>query len=639
MFSPAPQNRSIKNPILIVFTIFLVFVSMSKATPVKTIVGGSEAERGSWPFIVALVSAGEDNLYDAQFCGGALISPWWVITASHCLPGENPSTVDIILGAHDLRSDSPGDYRRIKVSEIYLHPAFETGLVPGIDADVALIRLMEPVLDVEPISLVHDLSFTQPGTLTRVAGWGRVTDGGEASSILREVELPIVSLETANATGAYDQELTQDLLMAGIKVGGKDSCEGDSGGPLIVRLGDSNKWGLAGVVSFGSGLGCAAPNAYGAYARVSYFHHELLKWMNPEYSRWSQSFNVSGFFNDDDGDLKTTFYEFAFGQNPNLKESESPIRLNVIQGMNGEKLSQLSYKKVRGSDAVNYILSRSEDLVNWTDLTNMDFEPSENEGWVQAKELKSISEKQTSYYRLLAKPAVTESLPNYFAGTIRFQGRLDQPREFNMGHFEADGEVAIQFIAHNNSSQPKLVITESETKQQIATIMESENGEIRYSFTPKDGSEYLFSLSTTSGGDNGTFSFNVPPIESADTGGDGEYPMITPGQSIDDELTDEDVLFEGFFEDNFLISGVDPGQRIRITMSTSDQNPNFKPFLIIYNEQTFEEISSTEGQDSSEVSLTLTIQNGQSYLIGASNFEEGEKGKYSLKIDSLSNRL
>ena len=120
MFSTALLSRLIKKPILILVIIFFALAPMGTATPVKTIIGGSEAERGSWPFIVALVSAGEENLFDAQFCGGALISPWWVMTASHCLPGENPSTVDVILGAHNLRSDSPGDYRRIKVSEIYL---------------------------------------------------------------------------------------------------------------------------------------------------------------------------------------------------------------------------------------------------------------------------------------------------------------------------------------------------------------------------------------------------------------------------------------------------------------------------------------------------------------------------------------
>ncbi|OQY12223.1 MAG: hypothetical protein B6I31_03540 [Desulfobacteraceae bacterium 4572_19] len=51
-------------------------------------------------------------------------------------------------------------------------------------------------------------------------------------------------------------------------LGGKDSCSGDSGGPLFIAnaVGDPLQ---IGITSFG--IGCALPDAYGVYTRVSRF--------------------------------------------------------------------------------------------------------------------------------------------------------------------------------------------------------------------------------------------------------------------------------------------------------------------------------------------------------------------------------
>ena len=69
---------------------------------VRRIVGGKETEANEWPWMVALLSAGEDNPADSQFCGGALIHPWWVITASHCLTSESADSFEVFVQLHEM---------------------------------------------------------------------------------------------------------------------------------------------------------------------------------------------------------------------------------------------------------------------------------------------------------------------------------------------------------------------------------------------------------------------------------------------------------------------------------------------------------------------------------------------------------
>lgn len=56
----------------------------------KRIVGGRVSQPGAWPWQVALLVK---VFNDSQACGGSLISPEWVVSASHCFLGKSRLTV------------------------------------------------------------------------------------------------------------------------------------------------------------------------------------------------------------------------------------------------------------------------------------------------------------------------------------------------------------------------------------------------------------------------------------------------------------------------------------------------------------------------------------------------------------------
>merc|ERR1712126_626222 len=118
-----------------------------------------------------------------------------------------------------------------------------------------------------------------------VAGWGFVKQDEmeiEADVIaddLQKLEVNRVSNQKCrDAHGNSKQvaitENSQNLCAGGEE--GKDSCAGDSGGPLMLtqdRMGRKNHT-LVGIVSWGTNL-CGQKNVPGVYADVSFF----LEWI------------------------------------------------------------------------------------------------------------------------------------------------------------------------------------------------------------------------------------------------------------------------------------------------------------------------------------------------------------------------
>lgn len=231
--------------------------------PLQRIINGDivDAASDKWRWVVSLES------YGMSFCGGSLIANDWVLTAAHCVDGTSPGALSVRTKTYDLTFGG----EIMGVSEIFIHGGYDMFLA---DNDIALVHLSEKVEGIEPVYLDRQLALAAD-TPTWVAGWGDTHASNQISNYpddLHEVMVPLIDFSLCNAPISYDGELTENMFCAGyMEPDIADSCNGDSGGPLIIE--EAGSWKLSGIVSFGGdpavdGQFCVAENYPGVYTRV-----------------------------------------------------------------------------------------------------------------------------------------------------------------------------------------------------------------------------------------------------------------------------------------------------------------------------------------------------------------------------------
>ncbi len=235
------------------------------------IIGGVDAKQGEMPYIVSLQSNyvyPGDKERIGHFCAGSLIAKNWVLTAAHCVEDDGSDIgVDAVwIGMHEQSNTTAVE--KLTVAKIYIHPKRDLAK-NKLDYDFALIELKENSSH-STVSLNEaEITIKTDSIMAMTAGWGMInTDfwNPKTPDILQKVDVPLVSQVDCNVKAAYDGKITDRMICAGYKAGGKDACAGDSGGPLTIA--DSNgKPILTGVVSLGAG--CALANKYGVYSKVN----------------------------------------------------------------------------------------------------------------------------------------------------------------------------------------------------------------------------------------------------------------------------------------------------------------------------------------------------------------------------------
>jgi secreted trypsin-like serine protease len=120
------------------------------------------------------------------------------------------------------------------------------------------------------VELNGDSTIPVVDDVVTVIGFGTTMDGGDPSNVLLTVTVDIYSDDVC--LDLYHVFVPETMICAGTTEGGRDSCQGDIGGPLLLannHSSNNNNILQVGIVSKGNG--CGRPNIPAIYTKVAAF--------------------------------------------------------------------------------------------------------------------------------------------------------------------------------------------------------------------------------------------------------------------------------------------------------------------------------------------------------------------------------
>ncbi|OQV15025.1 putative Ovochymase-2 [Hypsibius exemplaris] len=263
--------------IFVLFYLDGALLARTSHTPVEAIIGGANAKKDRFKFIVSLQRNG------AHFCSGSLITDTMILSAAHCFyePGTAVPIpefeISAYVGLYSVNEYTPDQEMRVK--SVKEHPDFRPRkLSTNLDHDIAIIHLRDSIQTLpDRVKLLlakarlpagFRASLTQ--TRLRALGWG-LSDRSRNTvpDKLQTALLTVISDVECQARYGTKYNVTANVLCTDSTIA--DICQGDSGGPFTTSTELASGTIIdvvVGIISMSS-AGCRLNGSASIHTRVS----------------------------------------------------------------------------------------------------------------------------------------------------------------------------------------------------------------------------------------------------------------------------------------------------------------------------------------------------------------------------------